>query len=230
MTVSAGELVRTREGAWNQLVLVYISKVSLAYSHELDDLKTVSSDIQRSPRAHTNGITVEAFDLSTIGDFLFFLGAVLSSMAEVVTVAAFRNTAVNGLTSIRETNKVLLGSGWPSILLLRTLVVRGQAPRDRKLLVQVTLEVHIGIGQGKLLLHSNEKHVNLLRAKSILQLGISGIGSDLEVLQGSFSNVIEVAVIGGSNQLVPSNLGRDICDVRTVDLARILALESKVAW
>jgi hypothetical protein len=184
----------------------------------------------RDLRVHTNGLAVEAFDLSTIGDFHLLLGAVLLSVTEVVTVAALRNTAVDGLTSIGETNKVLLGSGWPSILLLGTLVVGGQAPGDRKLLVQVALKIHIGIGHGKLLLHSNEVHFNLVRAKSLLQLRVSDVRESLEVLQSSLLDVIEVALLGGSDQLGPSSLSRDIVDVRTINLARILALDSNMTW
>ena len=202
----------------------------MAYSHERDDLTAVSIYSLRDLRVHTNSLTVEAFDFSTISDFHLLLGTVLLSVTKVVTVAALRNTAVDGLTSIGETNKILLGSGWPSILLLGTLVVRGQAPGDRKLLVQVALEIHIGIGHGKLLLHSNEEHFNVMRAKSLLQFRVGDIGESLEVLQGSLLDVIEVTLLGCSDQLGPSNLSRDIGDVRTVNLARILALDSKVTW
>lgn len=146
-------------------------------------------------------------------------------MTEVIAVAALRNAAINRLTSILQTCKVLLGRGWPKILLLGTLMIGRQAPGDRVLLVQITLEVHVGVGQSELLLHTDKVDVHVLGPKRVLELDVGCIRGGLDVLHGGLLNIVEVALIGGSLQLGPSNLSRDVGDVGAINLARILAIQ-----
>jgi len=107
-------------------------------------------------------------------------------------------------------------------------MIGGQTPGHRILLVHVSLDVHVGVSQGKFLLDSDQVDVNILVAEGLLELDIGYIGCSLDELQNCLLNVVQVALLGGNLEFGPRDLTRDIRDIATINLARVLALQSSM--
>jgi hypothetical protein len=85
-------------------------------------------------------ITIVALDNWAI-NLIRLLGAFSLHVAKLLAVGTLDDATINRLTSILQSLKVLLRS-WPSILLLWTGSLIGPTPRNRVLLVKITLKVH----------------------------------------------------------------------------------------
>lgn len=113
-------------------------------------------------------VAVVALDYSTIRILHLLLGTSLAGMTEsasceymstvdrsehlLVTIVAFGNPPIAGLSSIGETLHVLLWTIWPAILLTRSVRLLRPSKGDGVLAIEITLQVHVGISWAELLL------------------------------------------------------------------------------
>lgn len=152
----------------------------------------------------TLSVTVVALDDGDGVRLTLLLGASLGDVTELVAVAALRDSAVDDLTGILETLKVLLGCLGPDLTLTRTRSGRAESVGDSVLLVHVALKVHVGHGRSDVrLLNGNEPDSNVLAAESLLELDIGGVGSGLDVNLDGLLDVIELALLDSSDDALP---------------------------
>jgi len=111
-------------------------------------------------------------------------------MAKSIAIAALRHLAVNGLTCISQSLKVLIWCCRPDIHLLGSTRLIGPAPGNRMLLAKVSLQVHVGVSGAQLLFDGNEPDGNLLSAEGLLELDVSDIGACLSIHLDSFLEII----------------------------------------
>lgn len=102
-------------------------------------------------------------------------------------------------------------------------MIRGAAIGDGELLSQVALNVHVGESWLELLLISDEVEIDVLRTESRLQVSVSNVWSSFDVLSNGLLHVIHIIVLRGKLELSPSIFGSDIGDIRSINLARVLA-------
>jgi hypothetical protein len=140
-------------------------------------------------------------------------------MAQFFAVTALGNTSVNWNASISKSLLILPSGSWPAILLFWTHWLVGKAPSDGIFLIKVTLEIHVGVCRGQLLLETNEVDTEILGTETLLDLDVSGIGGSFEVTEGSFLDVIKIALAGSNANLLPGNLGLNVFDAGIFDLS-----------
>lgn len=92
------------------------------------------------------------------------------------------------------------------------------------------MKVHVGVSHSKLFLDGEQIDVQTLASECLLEGKISSIRIGFDVLLGRLLDIIEIMVSNGSAKLLPSNLSRDVCNMGSVDLSRILACESLVTF
>lgn len=96
------------------------------------------------------------------------------------------------------------------------------------LLVEVTLKIHVGKGDRQLLLDSDQVDAEVLVAESLLKGEVGSIRSCLDISFSSSLDVVKIVVSNRSSKLLPCNLTRNILDMITVDLSRVLTLDGLV--
>jgi hypothetical protein len=177
----------------------------------------------------TNFIAVEALNHRTVSVLLLVLRAGFGDMTELVAVGALGNATINRFTSVLQAFHILLWSLGPKILLFGSSVSTGLTPRSGVFLVEIALKIHVCVGWRKLLLEGNDVQVQLLVTKSLLEVNVGSIWGSLNVLLYGFLHVIEITLGRCSNQLSPGLLGRDICNIGTLELSRVLTGNSAVS-
>ncbi|KAI0479658.1 hypothetical protein F4859DRAFT_443667 [Xylaria cf. heliscus] len=175
-------------------------------------------------------IAIETHDNNAL-PFHLLLGTILGNVTKFTAITAFGKASANGITSIGQALQILLGTAGPELPLAGTSCFRTESVIDFVLLVQVALEIHVGqSGDHGLTLHSNQIHSDLLRAEGALQLSICSLRACLDVLLDSFFDIVDITLLNGLCDLVPSHFGRHFLDVGAIDLSWILAFGSDVAW
>jgi len=157
------------------------------------------------------------------------LWAMLGNVADFVTVAALGLAAIGRLSSISKTFKVLVNILGPQITIARARRVPLKAVRDRVLLVDVSLQVHVGQGGGKGTLNSNEPKADVLSAETFLKLDISRVGGSLDIGLNGFLDVVEVAGRDNFHDVGIGQIGIHVLIHAAVDLLGSGALLRPVA-
>jgi hypothetical protein len=121
----------------------------------------------------------------------------------------------------------LLRAALGNMTQLFTVTALGHSPINR---LASILKVHVGVGQGELLLHADKVDIQVLAAKGLLKLEIGYIRRSLDELLSCLLEVVKVTLIGGSLEFSPGNLSSDVRDVAAVNLPRVLAVESTMAY
>lgn len=176
-------------------------------------------------------VTVVALDDGLVG-LQLLLGAVLADVAKLLAVATL------GLANPGDNVAGLSKSLHHDIMVLRpTLSLRlakrlvGEAVIDGVLLVQVTLKVHVGQGDGEVRpLLGDEIEAIALRTEGLLDLDKGGGGLSLGVDLDLLLDLVHVPVVDGLLQELPGLLAGHVGKVAAVDLASVLALDSSVAF
>lgn len=180
--------------------------------------------------AMTSLVAVEASDRGTIKNLTLLLRAGLGNVAHLVAVVALWDATGNRLTTIRQAlNVLLLGLG-PTDILLGASRVRIEPKRNGELLVQVSLEVHVGVGRGKLTLQANEVQWDVHVAESLLELRVGGLRASLDILEEGLLDIVHVTILDSLAEALPGNLGLDDLNVATINLAWVGASSDGVAY
>jgi hypothetical protein len=167
----------------------------------------------------TSLVAVEASDRGTIKNLTLLLRAGLGNVAHLVAVVALWDATGNRLPTVRQAlNVLLLGLG-PTDILLGAPRVRIEPKRNGEFLVQVALQVHVGVGRGKLTLQANEVQWDVHVAESLLELRVGGVRASLDILEEGLLDIVHVAILDSLAEALPGNLGLDDLNVATIDLA-----------
>ncbi|KAI1401403.1 hypothetical protein F4819DRAFT_331860 [Hypoxylon fuscum] len=159
------------------------------------------------------------------------LRASLGGVSKLITVGTLGNAALDGLTCIPKTLKILLSRLRPSFGLSRTSWLVDPAVMDAELLVQVTLKVHVSVGrEQRRVLESNQVDVDRLSTECLFQVGISDGGLSLEILLNTLLDILHVLRLGSLDDLRPGALSVHISDLGAINLACSLALSSHVSY
>jgi hypothetical protein len=177
----------------------------------------------------TSLIAVEASDGGTIHDLTLLLRAGLGNVAHLIAVVALGDATGNRLAAVLQALKVLLSRLRPTNVLLGATRVRIEPKGNGELLVKVALEIHVGVGRGKLALQTNEVQWDVHVAESLLELRVSGLRAGLDVLEESLLDIVHVAVLNSLAEALPGDLSADSLDVATIDLAWVRANRDGVA-
>lgn len=177
----------------------------------------------------TGLVAVEASDRGTIKNLALLLRAGLGDVAHLVAVVALWDAAGNRLTTVLQAlNVLLLGLG-PTDSLLGASGVRIEPKRNGELLVQVSLQVHVGVGRGKLTLQANEVQWDVHVAESLLELRVGGLRAGLDILEEGLLDIVHVAILNSLAEALPGDLSLDNLDVATINLAWVGASSDGVA-
>lgn len=160
------------------------------------------------------------------------LRAILADVSELLTVATlgFANPGDN-VASLSESlhhDAMILR---PTLSLRLTERLVREAVVHRVLLVEVSLKVHVGQGNGKVrTLLGDEVETISLRTESLLDLhkGCGGLGLGVDLYL--FLDLVHVTVVDCLLQKLPGLLTSHVGKVAAVDLASVLALGSSVAF
>lgn len=172
---------------------------------------------------------VEADDLKRVRSLSTLLGARLGNVADFITVAALGQTAINNLTGVSKTLEVLVDVLGPRLAVARAGRVPLEAIGDRVLLAEVALEIHVGESDCEGLLNGDEPDSNVMGAEGTLKFDIGGLGGSLDVGLNGLLDVVDVTLLGGTQNENPSIVGAHVGQVVAVDLASILAGADSVA-
>lgn len=88
------------------------------------------------------------------------------------------------------------------------------------------MEIHVGESDSQLLLDSDQIDAETLAAECLLEGEIRSVRISLDISLGSCLDVVKIVVSNCSMKLLPGNLARNILDMITIDLARVLTLDS----
>lgn len=175
--------------------------------------------------------TVVAHDGLYSLSLTLLLGAPSGGVAQLLTVGALGNAAVDNFTGILKALQVLLRSLGPNLALTRAGRVGTETISDSVLLVHIALEVHVGHGLGNVgLFDSDEVHTNLLAAKSLLKLDVGGVRSSLDIRLNSLLDIIEVTALGCGDNALPGVVRRHVGVNIAINLAGLSAGVGTVAY
>ena len=178
----------------------------------------------------TISATVEARDLGRV-TLCLLLGAKLGGVTEFLTVGAERNTAVHNLTSVVQALKEFLAVLRPTFHLAGTVRLLGKAVGNSVFLVDVALEIHVGKDLDEGSLSRNEPETNALLDQGFLKLLVGDVAiHGLDVLIDGFFGVVDIFLSDRLLDLLPGNVGVDVGNVITIDLARLLTVLSEVTF
>ncbi|KAK3358878.1 hypothetical protein B0T25DRAFT_78396 [Lasiosphaeria hispida] len=177
----------------------------------------------------SNRIAIVALDVVHILRLSLFLGAGLGGVAKLVASSAFGQTAASDLTGILEALKVLLHILGPDLTVTGTRGVPLEAVRDGVLLLKLTLEIHVGKGRRQRFLDGDEPQLDVLVAKSLLEVGKCGLGRRLDVNLDSFFDIVDLTLLDSVDNHSPCILSGHVRQMAAVDLASSLAGDSLVA-
>lgn len=176
-------------------------------------------------------VTVVALHDDSVG-LQLLLGAVLADVSELLAIATLGlANPGNNVASIGKSlhhDIMVLG---PTLSLRLTKRLVREAVVHRVLLVEITLKVHVGQGNGEVrALLRNKIEAIALRTEGSLDLdkggGRLGLGVDLDLLL----DLVHVSIVDGLLQKLPSLLTGHVRKVAAVNLASILALDGSVAF
>jgi hypothetical protein len=174
---------------------------------------------------------VEARDLWSVGTFHLLLGTKLGDVTKLLAVGAKRNTSIHNLASVVQALKEFLPVLGPPLNLSGTVRLFDEAVRNSVLLVDVALKIHVGEDLNEGSLSRNEPETDALLNQRLLKLAVGDIATNgLDVLIHGFFGVVDISLGDCLLDLVPGNVGVYISNVIAVDLARLLAVLSEVAW
>lgn len=177
----------------------------------------------------TGLVAVEASDRGTIKNLALLLRAGLGNVAHLIAVVALWDATGNRLATVLQALDVLLLGLGPTDSLLGASGVRIEPKRNGELLVQVSLQVHVGVGRGKLTLQANEVQWDVHVTESLLELGVGGLRAGLDILEEGLLDIIHVATLNRLAEALPGDLSPDNLDVATIDLAWVGAGSDGVA-
>lgn len=177
----------------------------------------------------TGLVAVEASDRGTIKNLALLLRAGLGNVAHFIAVIALGNAAGNRLATVLQALHVLLLGLWPTDSLLGALGVRIEPKSNSELLVQVSLEVHVGVRRGKLTLQADEVQWDIHVTESLLELRVSSLRAGLDILEKGLLDIVHVAILNSLAEALPGNLSLDIVNLATIDLAWVGASSDGVA-
>lgn len=174
-------------------------------------------------------VAVVALDNGALGLDLF-LGAVLGSVSELLTVVALglANPGDN-ITGIGKSLQHLIMVLGPTLSFRLTQRLVGEAVIDGVLLTQIALKVHVGKGNGQVgTLLGDEVKTIALGAERLLDLNEGGLWLSLGVDLNLLFDLIQVLLDDGLLKELPGLLASHIRNVAAVDLAGIGALSGEV--
>lgn len=207
-------LSRARLGAIGDLV----TRLAAVFAGEL-----VDAGSRAIADTMANLIAVVALDEDAL-NLNLLLGAAPGHVTKLITVLALGDVAGHELTGISQALEALLLALGPTFALTGTLMLELEAVGDGILLAEVTLKVHVGESRnGVGLLQGDEPSTNALSAEGRLEILISTSGVRLDVDLHGVLNIIDIALVNGSDNHLPGLFGALILNVITVDDTRILA-------
>lgn len=180
--------------------------------------------------AMTGLIAIVALDgraISHLGDLLL---AVLANVAHLIAVGTMRDGLLGDDAGIVETGEQLLAVRRPPIGLPGALRLVAEAVGDGVLLVQVSLEVHIGVRREQGSLLGNEVQVQATVKNALLKLDESHLRAGFRVLLDGVLHAIHVASLDGLLKLLPGIIGSRVGNMAAVDDARVLTFGAAMTW
>ncbi|KAI6752750.1 hypothetical protein HG530_013502 [Fusarium avenaceum] len=150
-------------------------------------------------------------------------------MSKLLAVHAKGNTSIDNLAGIVQAREMFLTVLGPSLDLTGTVGLLDKSIRNSVLLVNVTLDVHVGENLDKGALSGDEPETKVLVNESLLELAVCHLAIDsLDVLLYGFFDIVEILLDSGLLDFLPGRLSGNIGNVVSVDFASILAILSHV--
>src|SRR5688572_26953071 len=156
----------------------------------------------------TIGATVVAGDLRLVRSLRPLPGADLGDMAKLLAVQTEWNHAVDSFASIIQTREDLIPGLRPTLEFAGSISFLSESVRDRVLLSDVSLEIHVreDIYQGSF--GRNEPKSDVLLDQRLLKIAISDIAIEgLDILPNGFLGIIDIPLGRSLLDFLPSFIG-----------------------
>lgn len=92
------------------------------------------------------------------------------------------------------------------------------------------MKVHVGLSRKKIFLQRDEPETDILITKGLLESRVSSVSTSLHILLDSHLDIFHVLLNDSALESLPGLASLHKLDVRSVELARILALKSMVTY
>lgn len=157
------------------------------------------------------------------------LRTVLGRVAVVIAVVAAHFSTVDRIAGIIETSQDFFGAFRPTLALTGARRLAREANRNRELLANVALQVHVGEGTRQRTLQGNQPKVDVVVDQAFLD-GLVGrfpiVG--LDVFLNCLFGVVHVAFFGSFDQLLPSCLDGEVLNMIAINLTGGRAISANV--
>lgn len=175
-------------------------------------------------------IAVVAHDCRTLSLTHVLLGAKLLRMPQGGTLQTVGYMVLNNNSGVIQARHDLVASLGPSLGLLGALRLVAKPIRNRVLLVQVALKVHVRVRREQRALHGNEVQREATVENPLLELKVGHLRTGLGILLDGVLDIVDVTIVDGFHELIPGVVGGCIRDLAAIDDPGVLTLCTGVSF